>query len=71
MRSNLQCDREGIAKRCSMCGGPFGLIRHHSWRTPLCSKDCVERIKTRQKMDRSWQFRVTPANSVGSPATSR
>ena len=71
MRSNLRCDHDGIAKRCSMCGGPFGLIRQYSWRTPLCSKDCVERFKTRQRMDRSWLFWGAPADAVRSPATSR
>jgi len=64
MRNNLQCHRDDAARRCSICGRPFGLIRHYSWRTPLCSKTCVERFKARQKTDRSWLFSIAPANGA-------
>jgi hypothetical protein len=46
--------RSGKATRCAVCDGKFGLVRHYSWRTPLCSKDCVDRFRTRCKSDRSW-----------------
>jgi hypothetical protein len=41
------------AKRCAVCHGRFGLVRHYSWR-PLCSKKCVNRLRVRQESDRSW-----------------
>jgi hypothetical protein len=40
--------------RCAVCDGKFGLVRYYSWRTPLCSKMCVDRFKTRQESDRHW-----------------
>ena len=58
--------------RCAVCDGQFGLVRHHRWRTPLCSKKCVDRFSTRWKNDRtclSWfQIRVDalPAHLDGS-----
>src|SRR5690349_17620929 len=42
------------AMRCAVCEGKFGLIRHYSWRTPLCSGKCVDRFKARRQSDRSW-----------------
>lgn len=44
----------GKATRCAVCDGKFGLVRHYSWRTPLCSRTCVERFKTRRQGDRNW-----------------
>jgi hypothetical protein len=38
--------RRDAPKRCAICDGPFGLIRHYSWRTPLCSKKCVEHLNS-------------------------
>lgn len=46
--------RHGKGKRCAVCGGKFGLIRHYSWRTALCSKRCVEHFKIRRESDRNW-----------------
>ena len=46
--------RHDRAEQCAVCNGKFGLIRHYSWRTPLCSKKCVERFKTRRQSDRNW-----------------
>jgi hypothetical protein len=31
-----------------------GLVRHYSWRTPLCSKKCVDRFRARRQSDRNW-----------------
>jgi len=45
------------AKRCAMCDGKFGLIRHYSWSIALCSKECLTRFKTRQHNDRKWLCR--------------
>jgi hypothetical protein len=44
----------GRGKRCAVCAGKFGLVRHYSWRTPLCSKNCVNRFRSRQKSDLNW-----------------
>jgi len=48
---SLRSDR---AARCAVCDGKFGLVRHYSWRTPLCSKKCVDRFRTRGESDRNW-----------------
>ena len=53
--------RKGAAKRCALCDGKFGLIRHYSWRTALCSKKCVDRFKARQEGDRRWLRRLQAA----------
>jgi len=47
--------------RCAVCDGQFGLVRHHRWRTPLCSKKCVDRFRTRWENDWSWLswFQIT------------
>jgi ribosomal protein L37E len=42
------------AKRCAICGGKFGLVRHYSWRSQLCSKKCADRFKIRRESDRDW-----------------
>jgi hypothetical protein len=44
----------GKATRCAVCDGKFGLVRHYSWRTPLCSRACVDRFRTRRENDRNW-----------------
>jgi hypothetical protein len=46
--------RSGSAARCAVCDGKFGLVRHYSWRTPLCSKKCVDRLRARRASDRNW-----------------
>jgi hypothetical protein len=46
--------RSGSAARCAVCDGKFGLVRHYSWRTPLCSKRCVDRFRIRRESDRNW-----------------
>src|SRR5258705_9423484 len=48
------------AKRCAVCDGKFGLIRHYSWRTALCSRKCADRLKARRDADRRW-FRCLKA----------
>ena len=47
---------EGYGKttRCAVCEGKFGLVRHYSWRTPLCSRKCVNHFKARRQSDRNW-----------------
>ena len=40
--------------RCAICDGKFGLVRHYSWRTPLCSRTCVDRFKARRQSDGNW-----------------
>jgi hypothetical protein len=44
----------GKTTRCAVCDGKFGLVRHYSWRAPLCSKKCVDRLRARRESDRSW-----------------
>src|SRR5215472_12142102 len=45
---------KGKAARCAVCDGKFGLVRYYSWRTPLCSRRCVDRFKARREADRNW-----------------
>ena len=45
MRNHLQYRRKDAEKRCAICDGKFGLIRHYSWRTALCSERCARRVK--------------------------
>jgi hypothetical protein len=42
------------AMRCAVCDGKFGLVRHYSWRTQLCSRKCVDRFRARRQSDREW-----------------
>jgi hypothetical protein len=44
----------GRVTRCAVCDGKFGLVRHYSWRTHLCSKSCVNRFRARGESDRNW-----------------
>jgi hypothetical protein len=46
--------RRGKVARCAFCDGKFGLIRHYSWRTPLCSRKCVDSFRARRESDRVW-----------------
>jgi hypothetical protein len=46
--------RYGRVTRCAVCDGKFGLVRHYSWRTQLCSKSCVNRFRARRERDRNW-----------------
>jgi hypothetical protein len=60
----------GKATRCAVCDGKFGLVRHYSWRTPLCSRKCVDRFRARRQTDRNWigwlqiTFDQVPENHV-------
>src|SRR5882757_229138 len=54
MRNSPQYLRNDAAKRCVICDGKFGLVRHYSWRTALCSKKCADRFKAREESDRRW-----------------
>jgi hypothetical protein len=49
------------AKRCAVCGEKFGLIRHYSWRTALCSNKCKDHFKFRRENDRKWLLRCYAA----------
>ena len=46
--------RSGRAARCAVCDGKFGLVRHYSWRSQLCSRKCVDRFRARRNDDRNW-----------------
>ena len=54
MRNSPKYPWNVATKRCAVCDGKFGLIRHYSWRTALCSKKCVGRFKARQEGDHRW-----------------
>jgi len=58
MLNSSQNIRPGAPKRCAICDGPFGFIRHYSWRTPLCSKKCVERLEARREANCKWLRRL-------------
>jgi len=57
-RNDTRYLQRNAAKRCAICDGKFGLIRHYSWRTALCSKRCVDRFKSREEADRRWLLRL-------------
>jgi hypothetical protein len=61
MRNSPQYLQHDAAKRCAVCDGKFGLIRHYSWRTALCSKKCADRLKARQEGDSRWLRRPQAA----------
>jgi hypothetical protein len=46
--------RHGRVTQCTVCDGKFGLVRYYSWRTPLCSKKCIELFRARRESDRKW-----------------
>ena len=54
MPYRLQNHESDKVMRCAVCDGKFGLVRHYSWRTPLCSRKCVDRFRTRRQSDRNW-----------------
>jgi hypothetical protein len=54
MPNRFESLRSGRAARCAVCDGKFGLVRHYSWRTPLCSKKCVDHFRARRASDCSW-----------------
>jgi hypothetical protein len=61
MRNSPQFLWNGTAKRCAICDGRFGLIRHYSWQTALCSRKCADRFKLRREDDRRWLRRLQVA----------
>ena len=54
MRYRLESHGSDKVTRCAVCDGKFGLVRHYSWRTPLCSRNCVDRFKARRQSDGNW-----------------
>jgi hypothetical protein len=54
MPYRLESQGPDKATRCAVCDGKFGLVRHYSWRTPLCSSKCVDRLKARRHSDGNW-----------------
>jgi hypothetical protein len=54
MPYRLQSDGPDKAMRCAVCEGKCGLVRHHWWRTPLCSRKCVDLFKARGQSDHNW-----------------
>ncbi|MGY3487974.1 hypothetical protein ACVW1C_005857 [Bradyrhizobium sp. USDA 4011] len=58
MQNRYDSFRDHSVKRCAICSGKFGLIRHYSWRTALCSKKCLDRFTARREEDRMWLRRL-------------
>lgn len=54
-------ERRPAAESCAVCSGKFGLIRYYSWRTPLCSRKCLDRFRARRERDRRWLFKFQAA----------
>lgn len=54
MPYRLESHRPDKAMRCAVCEGKFGLVRHHWWRTSLCSRKCVDLFKARRQSDHNW-----------------
>jgi hypothetical protein len=65
MRRHLQSKRGEATNRCPICEGRFGLIRHHSWPTALCSKRCADRFKSRKEGDRRWLLLIFDTRPAG------
>jgi hypothetical protein len=61
MFNSSQNLRHNQAKCCALCDRKFGLVRYYSWRTPLCSRKCVDRFKARQARDHDWLRRLLTA----------
>ena len=51
-------ESHGKSARCAVCDGKFGLVRHYSWRTALCSRKCVDRFRARREGDSNWLPRL-------------
>ena len=45
---------ENVMKRCSQCGGKFGLVRYTFFRNQFCSKKCLQAVKIDLDMKRYW-----------------
>jgi hypothetical protein len=54
MLKGYESQRPGRTARCAVCDGKFGLIRYYSWRTPLCSKKYIDRLRARRASDNNW-----------------
>jgi hypothetical protein len=44
----------GSVSCCAVCGGKFGPIRYYCWRTALCSRKCVDRLRVCREADHRW-----------------
>lgn len=54
MHKNHQKISGASGKRCAVCGGRFGMVRHYMWRAALCSRNCCERFRIRELSDLRW-----------------
>jgi hypothetical protein len=64
MRNHLRYRGQDAAKRCAICDGKFGLVRHYAWRTALCSRGCLDRLRSREESDRRWLLRLQTAQQT-------
>lgn len=63
----LQSHGPDKAIRCALCEGKFGLVRHYSWPTSLCSRKCV--VNAHRQWDHNWmdRFQIAFAPVVRKP----
>jgi hypothetical protein len=54
MPNRSESFRFGKTTRCAVCDSQFGLVRHYSWQTAVCSKKCVVRLRARHESDLKW-----------------
>jgi hypothetical protein len=54
MPNRCESARSDRGTRCAVCNGKFGLVRHYSWQTSLCSRKCADRFRARRASDRDW-----------------
>src|SRR5262249_21177235 len=54
--------RSDKTARCAVCDGKFGLIRHYSWGTQLCSRKCVDCFRAQRQSYGNWMgwLQITP-----------
>jgi hypothetical protein len=63
VNSNHQI-RNGPGKRCAFCDGKFGLIRHHSGKAALCSREVRGALQGSPGERPKWLFRFQPARQL-------
>jgi hypothetical protein len=48
--------RRTNGQRCAVCRGKFGLVRHYTRGTGVCSRKCRGRLRMRQSNYIKWLF---------------
>lgn len=58
MPTCFESHKSGTPTRCAVCDGKFGLVRHYSWLTPVCSRKCLDNFRSRREGDHNWVARL-------------